>query len=156
MVLTCSGLRHFALHCLQSNVLFHWLRELVLFPPDSRHRTPVHINTTVLHYSYMCGWKLSGITFNWLLYCSGLNLSKWSQQLCICKYLISIMYLCHLQWLMYVYTKYVLKWFMSLTFDNCVKWFWPTLGWGTVHCVSRKYTASLVGSQYSTTYSLAP
>jgi len=43
----------------------------------------------------MCGWKLSGITLNWLVYCSGLNFSKWSGQVCLFKYLISIMYLCH-------------------------------------------------------------
>ena len=30
---------------------------------------------------------------------------------------------------------YILKWFMSSTFDNCVKWYWPTPGWGTLHCV---------------------
>jgi hypothetical protein len=29
-----------------------------------------------LPYNYMCGWELSGITFKWLVYCSGLNISK--------------------------------------------------------------------------------
>jgi len=70
---------------LQTKALFHWLREPVHFAPDTRHRTPVHVTSwTVLHYSYMWGWKLSGIAFNWLIYCSVLNFSKWSQQLCIC------------------------------------------------------------------------
>jgi len=50
----------------------------------------------ILHYSHMFGWKLSGITFDWLVYCSGLNFSKWSRQLCTCKYLICVMYLCHI------------------------------------------------------------
>jgi len=48
-----------------------------------------------LPYSYMCVWKLSDITFSWLVYCLGLNFSKWSRQLCICKHLIHVMYLCH-------------------------------------------------------------
>jgi hypothetical protein len=36
----------------------------------------------------MCGWKWSGFIFDWLVCCSGLNFSKWSRQLYICKYLI--------------------------------------------------------------------
>ena len=88
MVLTYSGWRHLILCCFQTNVLFPWLREAVLFMPDTRHRTTVHMTSwTILHYIHMCGWKLSGITFTWLVYCSGLNFSEWSQQLGMCKYL---------------------------------------------------------------------
>jgi len=29
-----------------------------------------------LPYNYICGWKLSGITINWLVYCSGLNFQQ--------------------------------------------------------------------------------
>jgi len=36
-------------------------------------------------------------------------ISKWSRQLCVCKYLIRVMYLCHPLWQMWVYIKYVLK-----------------------------------------------
>jgi len=50
--------------------------------------------------SQTCDWKLSGITFNWLLYCAGWNFSKWSQQLCIYKYLICVM--CHYLWIICV------------------------------------------------------
>jgi len=132
MVLTYSGLRRLALCSLQTNVLFPRSREPVLFAHDTRHRTRVEYCSTV-----MCGWKLSGITFNWLVYCSSLNFSKWFQQLCICKYPICVMYLCQLLWhkLMFVYSKYIWKWFVWWTCDDSVKWYWPTLGLGTSHCV---------------------
>jgi hypothetical protein len=133
MVLTYRELRHVALCCLQTNVLFPWPREPVHFVPDTRSTTAVHvISWTVLHYSHMRGWKWSCITFNWQVYCSGLNFSKWSRQLCICKCMISLMYMCHLMW---VYSKDVLKWFMWWTCDNSVKWWWPSLCLGTSHCV---------------------
>ena len=43
--LTYSGLRHLALCCLQTNVLFPWLREPVLYAPDARHRSPVRMTS---------------------------------------------------------------------------------------------------------------
>ena len=91
MALTYSGLRHLALCCLQTNVLFPCSRKAVLFAPDTRHRTPVHmISWIILHYIHMCSWKLSGITFTCLVYCSGLNFSEWSRHLRMCKYLIAL------------------------------------------------------------------
>ena len=147
MVLSYTGLRHLALCGLQTNILFHWSREPVLFAPDTRHRTLVHITSwTILHYGNMCGWKLNGITFNWLVYFSGLNLSKWSWQLYISKYLICIMYCAILNDMCVdIYSKYVLKWFISSTFDNCMKCYWPTLGWGTLHCVVCRQIYCLTG-----------
>ena len=62
------------------------------------HSIPQSSPPCYLPYNYMCGWKLSDITFNCLMYCSGLNFSKWSRQWCICKYLIRVMYLCHPLW----------------------------------------------------------
>jgi len=54
MVLTYSGLRHLALCCLQTDVLFLWSRGAVLFVPDTRHRTPVHMSSwTILHYIHI-------------------------------------------------------------------------------------------------------
>ena len=153
MVLTYSGLRHLAL-CLQTKVLFPWLREPVLFAPDTRHRSPVRMTSwTMLRYSHMCSWKFSGITFNWLMYCSGLNFSKWSQQLCICKYLICVIYFCHYLWRMCVYSKCVTKWSMQRTCDNSVTWYWPSLGSGTLHCVVCGFTGR--ESQCSAMYCLA-
>ena len=100
---------------------------------------------TMLHYSHTCGWKLSDITFDWLVYCSGLNFSKWSWQLCLCKYLICVMYLSHYLWIMCVYSKCVSKWSTQWTCDNSVTWYWRSLGWGTLHCVvCNEHSASLV------------
>ena len=111
MILTYTGLRQVC--CLQTQVLIPWLREPMLFAPYSRHRSPVCMTSwTILHYSHMCGWKLSGITLDWLVYCSGLKL-----------------------WIMCVYSKCVSKWSMQRTCDNSVTWYWPSLGWGTLHCV---------------------
>jgi len=88
MVLTYSGLRQLAQCCLQTNVLFLWPREAVLFVPDTRRRTTVHMTSwTILHYIHLCGWKLSGINFTWLAYCSSVNLSERSRQVVMCKYL---------------------------------------------------------------------
>ena len=107
--------------------------------------------------SHVCGWKLSDITFDWLVFCSGLNFSKWSQQLCICKYLISVMYLCHYLWIMCVYSKCVSKWSMQWTCDNSVMSYWPSLGWGTLHCVlcRQMFCFTCRESQCCAVYSLA-
>jgi len=67
MVLTYYGLTHLALCCLPTKVLFPWPREAVLFAPDTRHSTPIHMTSwTILHYIHVCVWKWSGITFSWL------------------------------------------------------------------------------------------
>jgi len=44
----------------------------------TRLHIPSHslLRPCYLPYNYMCGWKLSGITFNWLVYCSGLNFQQ--------------------------------------------------------------------------------
>ena len=64
--------------------------------PGKALRSPLsdnspHIGIRIAQWN--SGSLQSGITFNWLVYCSCLNFSKWSRQLCICKYLICGMYL---------------------------------------------------------------
>jgi hypothetical protein len=43
MVLIYIGLRHFALCCLQTNILFHWLREPVHSVPDMAQNSNTHL-----------------------------------------------------------------------------------------------------------------
>ena len=118
MVLNYSGFRHLTLCCLQTKFCFPGLENQC-----SLHltlRTEVQYAWLILHYSHMCGWKLSGITFDWLVYFSGLNFSKWSRQLCIWKYRICVMYRWHYLWIMCVYKMCVSKWFM---WWNCASQF---------------------------------
>jgi len=34
------------------------------------------LHPSYLPYSYVCGWKLSDITFNWVVYCFGFDLQQ--------------------------------------------------------------------------------
>jgi len=127
-----------ALCCSQTNVLFHWLREPVTSVPDTRHRTPVYIiSWTVLHYSYMCGWKLSDITLKWLV--------------CFCRF-----------WIKQVITGivYITGMFYNNLFQQPLITLWNGIDllWVEAPCTvlfADKCTASLVGNQYSAVYFLA-